>query len=159
MDIKSGEFFKAARRSGLWPNAEAVHRSALTHARGKVPWSVFSGIFGNAVDLAYKLWPRDPSFLWHGMSVFAFDGSKYDLPATPEIRNEFDPQSGFHHEGRGHYPQCLVTTAYDVFRRLPVARSIVGIHGSERDEVVALLSSIRPGSVLLFDRGYPSYDL
>lgn len=93
------------------------------------------------------------------MSVFAFDGSKYDLPATPEIRNEFDPQSGFHYEGRGHYPQCLVTTAYDVFRRLPVARSIVGIHGSERDEVVALLSSVRPGSVLLLDRGYPSYDL
>jgi hypothetical protein len=93
------------------------------------------------------------------MSVVAFDGSKYDLPATVEIRKDFAPQSGFQYESKGHYPQCLITTAYDVFRRLPVARSIVGIHGSEREEVLALLPSIRPGNVLLFDRGYPSYQL
>ena len=159
MDIKSGDFFKTARRSGLWLDAEAVHRSGLTHARKKVPWTVFRDILGEAVDLAYSLWPRNPSFLWHGMSVFAFDGSKYDLPATEEIRKEFDPQTGFQYEGKGHYPQCLVTTAYDVFRRLPVARTVVSIHGSEREEAQALLPSIPSGSVLLFDRGYPSYEL
>ena len=91
------------------------------------------------------------------MSVIAFDGSKYNLPATEENRKEFDPQSGFDHEGKGHFPQCLVTTAYDVFRRFPVARTVVSIHGSEREEALSLLTSIRPGSVLLFDRGYPSY--
>jgi len=159
VDIKSGDFFKSARRSGLWLDAEAVHRSGISLARNKVPWTVFRDIEQKAVDLAYELWPRDPSYSWHGMSVVAFDGSKYDLPATEEIRNDFDPQSGLSHEGKGHYPQCLVTTAYDVFRRLPVARSIVNIHGSERDEVVALLPSIRSRSVLLFDRGYPSYEL
>ena len=93
------------------------------------------------------------------MSVFAFDGSKFDLPATEELRKAFDPQSGFQHEGRGHYPQCLVTTAYDVFRRIPVARSVVSIHGSEREEARALLPCIPSGSVLLFDRGYPGYEL
>ena len=159
MDIKSGEFFKTARRSGLWPEAEAVHRSAVTRARKKVSWIVFRDILKDAVDLAYKLWPRDPSYLWHGMTVIAIDGSKDDLPATEENRKEFDPQSGLDHEGRGHYPQCLVSTAYDVFRRLPVARTVVSIHGSERDEALELVASIRPGAVLLFDRGYPSYHL
>jgi Transposase DDE domain len=159
VDIKSGEFFKTARRSGLWPEADAVHRSALTRARKKVPWTVFRDILKDAVQLAYKLWPRDPSYLWHGMSVIAIDGSKYDLPATEENRKEFDPQSGLQHEGKGHYPQCLVSTAYDVFRRLPVARTVVSIHGSEREEALELLASIRPGAVLLFDRGYPSYHL
>ena len=91
------------------------------------------------------------------MSVIAFDGSKYNLPATEENRKEFDPQSGLDHEGKGHYPQCLVTTAYDVFRRIPVARTVVSIHGSEREEALSLLESISPGAVLLFDRGYPSY--
>jgi hypothetical protein len=159
VDIKSGDFFRNARRSGIWPDAEAVHRSGISLARNKVPWTVFRDIHHQAVELAYKLWPRNPAFLWHGMSVLAFDGSKYDLPATEKIREEFDPKSGFQHKGKGHYPQCLVTTAYDVFRRLPVARTIVGIAGSERDEVMSLLPSIRPGSVLLFDRGYPSYKL
>lgn len=157
MDIKSGEFFKTARRSGLWPEAEAVHRSALTRARKKVSWTVFRDILKDAVALAYKLWPKDPSYSWHGMTVIGIDGSKDDLPATEENRKEFDPQSGLDHEGRGHYPQCLVSTAYDVFRRLPVARTVVSIHGSERDEALELVASIPPGAVLLFDRGYPSY--
>ena len=159
VDIKSGDFFYDSLRNGLWPDAEAVHRSALTKARKKVSWSIFRDLLPQTVDLAYSLLPRDPSYLWYGMRVIAFDGSKYDLPATPEIRKEFDPQSGFEFEGRGHYPQCLVTTAYDVFGRLPVARSIVSHHGSEREEAKELFPFIPKRSVLLFDRGYPSYDL
>ncbi len=52
-----------------------------------------------------------------------------------------------------------MSTLYDVFRRFPVARTIVSIHGSEREEAAALLPSVPEKSVLLFDRGYPSYDL
>jgi hypothetical protein len=159
VDIKSGDFFRAATRSGLWTDAEAVHRSGLTKARRKVPWTIFRDILEKAVKLAYSLHPRSSSHVWHGMTVIAFDGSKYDLPATAEIRDEFDPRSGLDHEGRGHYPQCLVTTAYDVFRRLPVARSVVGLHGSEREEAQALLPFVPHRCVLLFDRGYPSFDL
>jgi hypothetical protein len=93
------------------------------------------------------------------MSVYAIDGSKYDLPATPELRSEFDPESGLNHEGKGHYPQCLVSTVYDVFRRFPVARSVTSIHnGSERQEAQELLPFIPPGGILLFDRGYPSFE-
>lgn len=159
MEVKSGEFFRSAKRSGLWPEAEAVHHSALTRARNKVPWHVLRDILNDAVELAYELWPQDPSFTWHGMSVFAFDGSKYHLPATADIRKAFDPQSGLQYPGKGHYPQCLVTTAYDVFRRIPVARTVVPANSSERDEVKHLLKYIPSGSVLLFDRGYPSYEL
>lgn len=91
------------------------------------------------------------------MSVFAFDGSKFNLPATKAIRTEFDPKSGLHNDGKGHYPQCLVMTAYDVFRQLPVAREVGSIHDSERDLAQSLLTHIPPNSVVLFDRGFPSY--
>ncbi|WP_143156307.1 IS4 family transposase [Desulfacinum infernum] len=158
VDIKSGEFFRAAKRSGLWPEADQIHRSSLTKARKKVCWTLFRHILQSAVELAYSFYPRHPSYLWHSMSVIAFDGSKYDLPATEEMRSEFDPKSGLQHEGRGHCPQCLVTTAYDVFRRLPIARSVVSIHGSEREQARDLLPFVPSGCVLLFDRGYPSFD-
>lgn len=92
------------------------------------------------------------------MSVYAIDGSIYTLPATEDNRKEFDPDSGLNHRGKGHYPQCLVTTAYDVFRRLPVARSIVNANGSERDEAKSIIPLIPSGAVILFDRGYPGYD-
>ncbi len=157
--MKSGEFFRAAKRSDLWPEAEAVHHSAISKARKKVHWRVFQDILNDAVELANECWPKDPRFEWHGMSVYAVDGSKYNLPATPEIRDRFDPESGLQYPGKGHYPQCLVSTACDVFRRLPVARTVVPRDSSERDQVKHLLKSIPSGSVLLFDRGYPSYEL
>ena len=158
MDTKAGLFFKAARRCHLWNDADPIHRSALTKARRKVSWLIFQDILNRAVQLAYELWPQKPEYLWHGMSVYAIDGSAYTLPATSALREEFDPDSGLNNSGKGHYPQCLVSTAYDVFRRLPIARSIVKTNGSERDEAKTLIPSIPSGGVILFDRGYPGYE-
>ncbi|MCZ6799513.1 MAG: transposase, partial [Nitrospirae bacterium] len=113
-----------------------------------------------AVKLAYEVWPTRETDTWQGLSVFAIDGSKYQLPAAAVVRTAFDPHSGLDHPGKGHDPQCLVSTAYDVFRRLPIARTIQPMaEANEREEVKALLPQIPPGGVLLFDRGYPSYDL
>jgi hypothetical protein len=114
----------------------------------------------DAVRLAYDLWPASEEATWLGLSVFAIEGSKYRLPASAALRKAFDPDSGLEHPGRGHYPQCLVSTVYDVFRRLPIARTVQSIaHADEREEVKILLPHIPSGGVLLCDRGYPSYDL
>lgn len=159
VDSKSGEFFKNARRSGLWPKAEAIHRSALTKARKKLPWEVLEEIHEDAVNLAYELWPHSPDYTWKEMFVFAIDGSKFRLPATPELRKEFDPSSGLENPGKGHYPQCLVSTAYDVFRRFPVARTVVAYDSCEREQAKALIPKIPSGNILMFDRGYPSFEI
>jgi hypothetical protein len=112
------------------------------------------------VHLAYQVWPTADEHTWQGLSVFAIDGSKYRLPASDALRSAFDPDSGFDHPGKGHYPHCLVSTAYDVFRRLPIARTVKPLaQANEREEVKALLPHIPTGGVLLFDRGYPSYEL
>jgi hypothetical protein len=160
VDGKSGAFFRHARRSGLWPEAEAVHRSAVTKARAKLSWTAFERLHRDAVRLAYELWPASEEDTWQGLSVFAIDGSKYALPASPALRVAFDPDSGLDQPGKGHYPQCLVSTVQDVFRRLPIARTVRPIaEANEREELKALLPHIPAGGVLLCDRGYPSYDL
>lgn len=113
-----------------------------------------------AVRLAYEVWPTTDEHTWQGLSVFAIDGSKYRLPASAALRSAFDPDSGLDQPGKGHYPQCLVSTVYDVFRRLPIARTVQPMAlANEREEVKALLPHIPTGGILLFDRGYPSYDL
>jgi hypothetical protein len=112
------------------------------------------------VHLAYELWPASGEDTWQGLSVFAIDGSTYRLPASDALREAFDPGSGLDRPGKGHYPQCLVSTVYDVFRRLPIARTVQPIaNANEREEAKALLPHIPPDGVLLFDRGYPSYEL
>lgn len=155
---KLGEFFTLARRSGLWPEGQSPHRSALPKARAKIPWQAFETLLTQSVALAYEVFPPREEYLWHGLSVFAFDGSKYHLPATEAVRQAFDPQSGLEYPGRGHYPQCLVTTAYDVFRRLPVGRTVCALQdGDERAQAQQLLPLLPPNSLSLFDRGFPSY--
>ncbi|BBL77313.1 hypothetical protein [Methylomagnum ishizawai] len=73
-----------------------------------------------------------------GLSVFAIDGSKYRLPA-------FDPDGGLDRPGRGHYPLCLVSTAHDMFRRIPIARTVQPMaRADEREEAKALLPHIPP---------------
>ncbi len=121
VDGKVGAFFRQARRSGLWPDAHAVHRSAVTKAWAHLSWTAFEQVHQEAVRLAYEVWLTREADTWQGLSVFAIDGSKSQLPATEVVRQAFDPHSGLDQPGKGHYPQCLVSTAYDVFRRLPVA--------------------------------------
>jgi len=157
VDIKSGLFFKMARRSDMWPDAKPASRGAVTKARKKMHWRVFESVFNRVVDLAWQHWPKDDKYLWHGMSVFAIDGSKFTLPASDEIRDHFDPDSGLQNSGKGHYPQALVSTAFDVFRRIPVARTVMPNNASEREEAMAMLVHM-PRGIVLFDRGYPSYE-
>ncbi len=127
----------------------------MTKARAQWPWAAFAQLHQEAVRLAYA-----EADTWQGLSVFAIDGSKYRLPASQAWREAFDPDSGLDHPGMGHYPECLVSTVYDVFRRLPMARRVRPIaKANEREALKAVLPQIPPGGVLLLDRGYPSYAL
>ena len=159
IDTKARLFFKLTRRSGLWGHPDAPSRSAISKRRKKVPWRVFERLFYTVVRIALEYWPTDDQYTWHGMSVFAIDGSKFRLPASKNIRDYFDPESGLDQAGKGHYPQSLVSTVYDVFRRIPVARTVEPSSASEREETVKMLKSIPKNGILVFDRGYPSYGL
>jgi len=148
------------RRYGLWRDAQAVHRSSVSKARHKISWEFFKDLFEDAVLLACNTLPVTADMLWLGMSVYAIDGSQFILPATQNIRETFDPDSGLSTNGKGHFPYCLVSTLYDVFRRIPVARTIVDSKGSEREEAAHLLKQLpTKRNLILFDRGYPSFEL
>lgn len=158
VQIKTGIFFKNARRSGIWPDARTVDDSTVSKARLKVRWQIFVELLHKFVQLAYSLWPRSAAYYWKNMSVFAIDGSRYTLPATDQLRQEFDPDSGLDHYSKGHFPIALVSTVYDVFKRLPVARLVSPAKASERNDAKKLVSLLPQGNVILFDRGYPGYE-
>ncbi|MGH8550021.1 MAG: hypothetical protein ACRERU_15745 [Methylococcales bacterium] len=45
--------------------------------------------------MAYEIWAQSDDYTWKGLSVFAIDGSKYDLPASSELRAVFDPTAAW----------------------------------------------------------------
>ena len=151
-------FLKHSRRSGLWSETRTVKRDAVNKARRKIHWSIFSNLLRYVVYLAFDVWPDSPKYTYKGLSVYSVDGSKYTLPSSSELREEFDPDSGLENAGKGHFPQCLVSTAYDVFRRIPVARTITPYGTSERKEAEKMIPCI-PNGIIVYDRGYPSYEI
>jgi len=158
-DTQARLFFKQARRIGLLDKSvKSVGRDTISKARKKLHWTVFRILFDDVVQLSRDVWPNNNDFNYKGLSVYAIDGSQFTLPASKELREDFDPESGFEYSGKGHFPQCLVSTIYDVFRRIPIARSIAPINSSEREEAQKLIPSI-PHGLLVFDRGYPSYEI
>lgn len=90
---------------------------------------------------------------FHGRRVFAVDGSKLALQRAPELWREFGGPSA------GYTPQILVTTLFDVIAKVPVDASVAPFATSEREQLGRLLDHLRPGHVLVLDRGYPSYDI
>lgn len=172
------QFFAFTRNTALWPNQSQTHESSFSKARAKLTWEAFEDLHKKFTKLAYSIWDDDPYYSWFGMNVFAVDGSKYSLPSTDELREVFDPLSLPPAEkpadaatnalidspsekptGKPYFPQCTVTTIYDVFRRLPIARSIADVNTSERKQLLNLLDTIPQKSVVIADRGYPSYEV
>ncbi len=134
------------------PGAEAICK-----ARQKIKWEAFEELFYESVEVAHDYFPDNSKYQWNNMNVYAVDGSKYQLPFTEELRSEFSPNCGFDKNANGHYPQGLVTTIFDVYREIPIARSIAPAATCERKEFMKLHDKVPSDSLLVFDRGYPSY--
>lgn len=159
MQAKITECLKMAHKTNLWRQPDSLDHSCVSRARGKVSWKFFGSLFKKAVDLTYRFWPEKPGDTWKGLNVFAIDSSKYTLPAREALRKEFDACSGLEYRNKGHYPLCMVTTAYDLFRHFPVARTVVKTNSSERDQAKLLMDQLPDHGVVIFDEGYPSIEI
>lgn len=155
--IRLNEFFTTASITGLWQTASACTASAVTKARKKVHWKAFAAIFAKAVATARSFIPHSENQLWHGMQAIALDGSKYTLPHTQDIIDTFDPAAGLHNSGKGHYPQCLLMTAYDVLAEIPLHIEVMPVNTSERTIAQTIIGSLPQGAILIHDRGFPSF--
>ena len=90
--------------------------------------------------------------LWKGHRVFAVDGSKITLPrellrAGYRIPND-----------NAHYPQGMVSVLYRLRDRIPVDFDLFG-HENERAAAATHLDHAREGDVIVYDRGYWSFEM
>lgn len=72
---------------------------------------------------------------------------------SDELRSAFGLPSG------GHCPQVLISTVFDVLAFCPHDFTVAPCAAGERAELIAMLDSVPKGSVLVLDRGYPSFEL
>ncbi len=159
LDVKIPAFLKDNSRTGCntqYP--KTLHKSTLCRARDKISWMAFESIFYETRTLAIDLMGNKKHYLWKNKSIYAIDGSKCCVPATKELRKEFEPNSGLDKFGKGHYPQALVMTVTDVLRQIPIARKISPCDVSERKIAMESIELVPENGIILFDRGFPSYE-
>ena len=145
-------FWEEASRSGIaLASREPVSAAAFCKARRKLKPQLLAALLAMVGAEVDRLHGRH--LLWHGRRIFAVDGMRHNVQRGSELAEHFGVPHG------GHCPQMLVSVLYDVFGRFPVAATIAPAATSERQELLKLLPHLRPGDVLVLDRGYPSFEV
>lgn len=141
------EIWESARRMGVTlPQDRPVTPSSMSRARAKVDPEVFRELHREILAEA----PDRP--LWKGRRVFGVDGAKINLP-RPLV------DAGYATPGKhAHYPQGLVSCLYELEPRLPFD---FGLHAdtNERRAAAGHLKALSAGDVVVYDRGYFSYEM
>ncbi len=141
------EIWENARSLGVaLPQESPVTPSAMSRARAKVDPQVFR-------DLHREILARAPDRpLWKGRRVFGVDGAKVNLP--PPLADAGYRTPGEH----AHYPQGLVSCLYELEPRLPTDFGLYA-DTNERRAAVEHLRTLSAGDVVVYDRGYFSYEM
>ena len=144
------DLWECCRRPGVdLPQPRPVAASSMCAARAKVGTRVFRRIHAAVLHHAG---PEDRSTLWKGHRAFAVDGSKLHLPRALADEGYRTPSPA------SHYPQGLLSCLYRIGRRLPVDFDLHA-HRNERLAARQHLAALAPGDLVVYDRGYYSFEL
>ena len=129
------------------PQPQPVSDAAMCKARPRIHEQIFkqfhAAILGRA-DLSASL--------WHGHRVFAVDGSQLNLPRPLAA-------AGYRTPGpQAHYPQGLLSCLLRLQARIPVDFDLFP-HGNERAAALLHLDALSAPDVVVYDRGYYSFEL
>ena len=89
---------------------------------------------------------------WKGHRIFAVDGTKINLP-RPLIEEGYRTPSRL-----VHYPQGLVSCLYQLRSKIPVDFDLHA-HENEREAALAHLKALSENDVVVYDRGYYSWEM
>jgi hypothetical protein len=145
----SDELWENIRALGeTWRGRRSPSPAAWCEARKKLDESAFKELNSKIVEVYAA--QHEAEHLWFGHRIFAVDGSKINLP--PKLLDAGYKPAG----GSGHYAQGLLSCLYRLSAKLPVDFDFVA-HGDERRCAKEHLAALRPGDVVVYDRGYFSY--
>lgn len=131
------------------PQKKSIAPSSFCAARKKLNESIFQDA-NHRILQAYA--PQAGSYAWRGHRLFAVDGSKITLP-----RKLIDWGYRLAND-QTHYPQGLLSCLYEIRSRLPFDFELVS-HHDERKCARKHLGALKDNDVVVYDRGYFSYEM
>jgi hypothetical protein len=129
-------------------------KSAFVQARKKVRPEVFDRLSQVLLNEFYN--DNEPAIkLWNGFRLLAVDGTRITLPITSELK-------GIYGEAKNQSSTVLVqarcSVIYDVLNKYVLDGVLEPIKRGERDLALNHLDHCKDSDLIIYDRGYPSYD-
>lgn len=134
-------------------------KQALSKARLKLKPLLFKTLFLHSVETFYASSPSRKK--WNGYHVFAIDGSCIQVPKTKDNISYFGLCKNKYHSREDS--MACISILYDVMEDMVVDGVLHPYHYAERRSAMEHLSclesiGLKDKTVVLFDRGYPSYE-
>jgi len=136
-------------------NISYFTKSAFVQCRKKIKPKVFKHLssiivneFYNDNELAVKL--------WKGFRLLAVEGSRLTLPKTQELKSIYGTTNNQHKEG---VVQGRVSVLYDILNNYIVDGILAPLSKGEPVLAVEHLNHTRIKDLIIYDRGYPSFNL
>jgi hypothetical protein len=145
------ELFYQFLNAGIEGSPPAFAPSSICEARMKLDPAIFKELNLRIID-KWNQYIEKP-LLWHGHRLFGVDGSKFNLPRELIAAGYATPCDG------AHYPQGLVSGVYDLLTGIPHDFDIVSHHNERMCAKKHLHEFFKEGDVIIYDRGYFSFEL
>lgn len=127
--------------------------SALSQARKKLTPALCASTFTEILERCTAA-RESPRVGFRGRRLVVCDGTNLTLPVRAALRKHFGVPRCSH--GDCLAPQAALTVLFDVGAHQPLAFSLERCRYPERRALLDLEKHLRPGDLLIVDRGYPS---
>jgi hypothetical protein len=131
-------------------------KGALSKARKKMSEAWFWELFCNLRDALIAEQPQQ-LLQYHDFRLVAVDATDLELPIDKRLTDHFGERAN--QNGSLGVPYAGVTAIMDIGRQVLLDFTTTAGKPNERAELKTLIRSLRPGDLLLADRGYPSREI
>jgi len=139
-------------RSGS--DRESFTTSAFSQNRQKIDPGVFNYLSDVIVENYYVASNADLRF-WKQFRVLAVDGSRITLPFNQKLKELFGVNTN---QSLSEVVQGTVSILYDLLNGIILEASLNPLHSGERELALKHSQKWKTGDLIIYDRGYMSYD-
>jgi hypothetical protein len=132
-----------------------ITKSAFVQNRKKVSPKVFKHLL-HAMNQEFYTDNEEGVKLWNGLRVLAVDGSRYTLPIVDELIKIYGSIQNQYDTGVVHARASIL---YDVENKMIIDGYLVPFDQGERNLAIKHLDYCNHNDLIIYDRGYPSFDL
>lgn len=129
-------------------------KSAFVQARRKIKPEVFKQLSSILLEEFYT--DNDDAIqLWKGFRMLAVDSTRITLPITTELKSIYGVTKN---QSDSHIVQARCSVLFDVLNKYVLDGVLASPEIGERDLALGHLPYCNSNDLLIYDRGYPSYN-